>query len=74
MTLTEPSFLIHQATHTFVSEEIYFQAIQMNKSMFIWIGKESGKLGDMSVAVPPFGNQASCSFSRRITMKKKKKN
>ncbi|KAI8888049.1 hypothetical protein K501DRAFT_241144 [Backusella circina FSU 941] len=61
MTLTEPSFLIHQATHSFVSEEIYFQVIQMNKSMFIWIGKESARLGDMSVAVPPFGNQTSAS-------------
>lgn len=52
---TEPKFLIHQATHLFLADPIHFQVTQMNKSAFIWIGKAEGKLGDMSVAVPPFG-------------------
>lgn len=52
---TEPKFLIHQATHMFLTDPIHFQVVQMNKSAFIWVGKAEGKLGDMSVAVPPFG-------------------
>lgn len=53
----EPNFLIHQATHLFLTEPIHFQVTQMNNSAFIWIGKSEGKLGDMSAAVPPFGSQ-----------------
>jgi hypothetical protein len=56
-TITEPSFLIHQATHLFLTDPIHFQLTQMNKSVFIWIGKADGKLGDLSAAVPPFGSQ-----------------
>ncbi|KAI7902079.1 uncharacterized protein BX663DRAFT_531466 [Cokeromyces recurvatus] len=52
----EPNFLIHQATHLFLQEPIHFQIIQMNKAVFIWIGKADGGLGDMSVAIPPFGS------------------
>lgn len=51
----EPKFLVHQATHLFMTDPIHFQVIQMNNSAFIWVGKADGKLGDMSVAVPPFG-------------------
>ncbi|KAI8643470.1 hypothetical protein BD408DRAFT_385665 [Parasitella parasitica] len=53
---TEPEFLVHQATHLFLTDPIHFQVIQMNNSAFIWVGKADGKLGDMSVAVPPFGS------------------
>lgn len=54
---TEPKFLIHQASHLFLSDPIFFQVIQMNKSVLVWIGKSEGKLGDMSIAVPPLGSQ-----------------
>ncbi|KAI8094754.1 hypothetical protein BDF21DRAFT_331764 [Thamnidium elegans] len=62
----EPKFLIHQATHMFLSDPIFFQVTQMNKSIFIWIGKPDGKLGDLSVAVPPFGTQTSASATAVI--------
>lgn len=55
-TATEPKFLIHQATHLFLTDPIHFQITQMNKSVLIWVGKSAGQLGDMSVAVPPFGS------------------
>ena len=54
---TEPTFLIHQATHMFLTDPIHFQVTQMNNSLFVWIGKSDGKLGDMSIAVPPLGTQ-----------------
>jgi hypothetical protein len=53
----EPKFLIHQATHLFLTDPIFFQVTQMNNSVFVWIGKSDGKLGDMSLAVPPLGTQ-----------------
>ncbi|KAI8969165.1 hypothetical protein BDF20DRAFT_148092 [Mycotypha africana] len=62
----EPTFLIHQATHQFVAEPIHFQVLQMNKSVFVWIGKDEAKLGDMSVAVPPFGNQSTAAATSII--------
>ncbi|KAL0087868.1 hypothetical protein J3Q64DRAFT_1465536 [Phycomyces blakesleeanus] len=55
----EPRFLIHQATHLFVTEPVFFQLVQMNNSMLVWAGKKSGKLNDLSVAVPSFGNHTS---------------
>ncbi|KAF1803397.1 hypothetical protein FB192DRAFT_1278880 [Mucor lusitanicus] len=62
----EPTFLIHQATHMFLADAIHFQVVQMNKSAFIWVGKAEGKLGDMSVAVPPFGAQTNASATTII--------
>jgi hypothetical protein len=53
MTSVEPEFMIHQATHLFMTEPIHFQVTVMNKSAFIWVGQSSGKLGDLSMAVPP---------------------
>ncbi|GAA5808196.1 hypothetical protein MFLAVUS_001581 [Mucor flavus] len=64
--IAEPKFLIHQATHMFLSDPIFFQVTQMNKSIFIWIGKPDGKMGDLSVAVPPFGTQTSASATAII--------
>lgn len=62
----EPQFLIHQASHLFLSDPIFFQVIQMNKSVLVWIGKSEGKLGDMSIAVPPLGSQTSASATTVI--------
>ncbi|KAG0170261.1 hypothetical protein DFQ28_002214 [Apophysomyces sp. BC1034] len=50
-------FLVHQATHLFLTEPIHFQLVQMNKSMFVWVGKNA-RLNDLSVAMPSFGTQA----------------
>ncbi|KAI9023791.1 hypothetical protein CLU79DRAFT_700955 [Phycomyces nitens] len=55
----EPRFLIHQATHLFVTEPVFFQLVQMNNSMLVWAGKKSGKLNELSVAVPSFGSHNS---------------
>ncbi|KAL9546609.1 hypothetical protein MBANPS3_006585 [Mucor bainieri] len=66
LTTAEPTFLIHQATHMFLADAIHFQVVQMNKSAFIWVGKAEGKLGDMSVAVPPFGAQTNASATTII--------
>ncbi|KAI9365248.1 hypothetical protein BD770DRAFT_313114 [Pilaira anomala] len=59
--IVEPKFLVHQATHLFLSDPIFFQVTQMNKSIFIWVGRPEGRMGDMSVAVPPFGTQTGAS-------------
>jgi hypothetical protein len=58
----EPKFLIHQATHLFMTEPIHFQVTQMDKSAIIWIGNSEGRFGDMSAAVPPFGSQVRIKF------------
>lgn len=55
--IVEPKFLVHQATHLFLTDPIFFQVTQMNQSLFVWIGKADGKMGDMSVAVPAFASQ-----------------
>lgn len=57
--IVEPKFLVHQATHLFLTDPIFFQIIQMNNSILVWIGKPDGKMGDMSVAVPAFASQVS---------------
>ncbi|KAI9485174.1 MAG: hypothetical protein EXX96DRAFT_362 [Benjaminiella poitrasii] len=71
MTETEPQFLIHQATHSFLQESIHFQIIQMNKTVFVWIGKSEARLGDMSVAMPAFGSNMAPSatgiFSKSVS-------
>lgn len=64
MEASEPQFLIHQTSHVYVSETIYFQAIQMNKSMFVWVGKQQAKLNDLSVAMPAFGTQVTYTVKR----------
>ncbi|CAO3622739.1 unnamed protein product [Cunninghamella blakesleeana] len=55
--MSESSFLIHQETYNFLTEPIYFQIIQMEKSNFIWIGKSSAKMGNLTMSVPAFGSQ-----------------
>ncbi|ORZ12681.1 hypothetical protein BCR42DRAFT_331224 [Absidia repens] len=55
--MAEPKFMIHQATHLFMTEPIYFQIVQMQGANVVWIGKQAGKMGDMAVAVPAFGSQ-----------------
>ncbi|KAI8390855.1 uncharacterized protein BYT42DRAFT_489224 [Radiomyces spectabilis] len=55
---TEPRFLIHQATHLFLTEPVYFQVIQMNNASFVWVGRNQAKLSDLSVAVPSLRNQS----------------
>ena len=57
MSIVEPKFLTSQATHLFMTEPVFFQVVQMSSAVFVWIGKTEGKLGDFSVAVPPFGSQ-----------------
>ncbi|KAI8980449.1 hypothetical protein BDB01DRAFT_796449 [Pilobolus umbonatus] len=52
----EPRFIIHQATHLFLSEPIHIQVVMMSSSAFVWVGKE-GQLGDLSIAIPPSGNR-----------------
>ncbi|KAI7876632.1 uncharacterized protein EV154DRAFT_429655 [Mucor mucedo] len=59
--IVEPKFLVHQATHLFLTDPIFFQVTQMNNSIFVWIGKPDGKMGDMSVAVPAFASQTTAS-------------
>ncbi|KAG2200459.1 hypothetical protein INT47_011439 [Mucor saturninus] len=59
--IVEPKFLVHQATHLFLTDPIFFQVTQMNNSIFVWIGKPDGKMGDMSVAVPAFASQTAAS-------------
>lgn len=61
--IVEPKFLVHQATHLFLTDPIFFQITQMSKSVFVWIGKPDGKMGDMSVAVPAFATQVSVEIS-----------
>ncbi|EIE79900.1 hypothetical protein RO3G_04605 [Rhizopus delemar RA 99-880] len=61
MTSVEPEFKIHQATHLFMTEPIHFQVTVMNKSAFIWVGQSSGKLGDLSMAVPPLATHNTAS-------------
>ncbi|CEJ02621.1 hypothetical protein G6F70_003883 [Rhizopus microsporus] len=56
MTTVEPEFKIYQETHMFMTEPIHFQVTVMRQSVFIWVGKEDGKLGDLSMAVPPFAS------------------
>ncbi|KAI9305883.1 hypothetical protein BJ944DRAFT_160922 [Cunninghamella echinulata] len=56
--MSEPQFLIHQETYDFMTEPIYFQIIQMEKSYFIWVGKSSGKMGNLTMSVPTFGSQS----------------
>lgn len=58
----EPKFLIHQATHLFLTDPIFFQVTQMNNSVFVWVGKSDGRLGDLSLAVPPLGSQVKISI------------
>ncbi|KAL1927121.1 hypothetical protein VTP01DRAFT_5084 [Rhizomucor pusillus] len=67
MEASEPQFLIHQTSHVYVSETIYFQAIQMNKSLFVWVGKQQAKLNDLSVAMPAFGTQVTYTSSPAAT-------
>ncbi|KAI9470431.1 hypothetical protein BDB00DRAFT_985357 [Zychaea mexicana] len=54
----EPHFLIHQETQTYVSEPIHFQLVQMNKSMFVWVGKQQASMKDLSIAMPPIASQS----------------
>ena len=54
---SEPRFLIHQDTHMYITEPIHFQLVEMNKSIFIWIGKQNANMKDLSIAMPPFGSQ-----------------
>ncbi|OBZ85502.1 hypothetical protein A0J61_06443 [Choanephora cucurbitarum] len=54
-----------------MTEPIFFQVVQMSSAVFVWIGKTEGKLGDFSVAVPPFGSQTHASatslFNKGVT-------
>ncbi|KAI8085035.1 uncharacterized protein BX664DRAFT_284012 [Halteromyces radiatus] len=56
--MAESQFMIHQATHMFMTEPIYFQIIQMQGAWLVWVGKQAGKMGDLAVSVPAFGSQA----------------
>ncbi|KAI8059297.1 hypothetical protein BC940DRAFT_313963, partial [Gongronella butleri] len=51
-TMAEPQFLVHRATHMYMSEPVYFQITQMNKSQLIWVGQSAGKMGQLAVAMP----------------------
>ena len=53
----EPQFIIHQDTQMFITDPIHFQLVQMNKSMFIWVGKQQANMKDLSIAMPPTGSQ-----------------
>ncbi|SAM02291.1 hypothetical protein [Absidia glauca] len=55
--MAEPRFMIHQATHLFMTDPIYFQIVQMQGANMVWVGKQSGKMGDLAVSVPAFGSQ-----------------
>lgn len=55
--MAEPQFMVHQATHLFMTEPIYFQVVQMQGANIVWIGKQAGKMGDLAVSVPAFGSQ-----------------
>lgn len=55
--MAEPNFMIHQATHLFMTDPIYFQIVQMQGANMVWVGKQSGKMGDLAVSVPAFGSQ-----------------
>ncbi|CDH51920.1 hypothetical protein RO3G_04605 [Lichtheimia corymbifera JMRC:FSU:9682] len=54
---TDPRFLIHQTTQMYLGEPIHFQAVQMNKSVFVWAGKQQANMKDLSIAMPAFGSQ-----------------
>lgn len=56
---TDPRFLIHQTTQMYLGEPIHFQAVQMNKSVFVWAGKQQANMKDLSIAMPAFGSQVS---------------
>lgn len=56
---TDPRFLIHQTTQMYLGEPIHFQAVQMNKSVFVWVGKQQANMKDLSIAMPAFGSQVS---------------
>ncbi|CAO3694164.1 unnamed protein product [Rhizopus stolonifer] len=45
----------------FMTEPIHFQVTTMNNSAFIWVGHSNGKLGDLSMAVPPFSSHSTAS-------------
>ena len=53
----EPQFIIHQDTQMYITEPIHFQLVQMNKSMFVWVGKQQANMKDLSIAMPPTGTQ-----------------
>lgn len=36
----------------------------MNKSLFVWVGKQQAKLNDLSVAMPAFGTQVTYTVKR----------
>lgn len=48
----EPRFLIHQATHMYLTDPIHFQIVQMDNSYFVWVGKQDATLNDLSIAMP----------------------
>ncbi|CAO3699576.1 unnamed protein product [Rhizopus microsporus] len=55
MTTVEPEFKIYQETHMFMTEPIHFQVTVMTIGVYLgW--KRDGKLGDLSMAVPPFAS------------------
>ncbi|KAG2217198.1 hypothetical protein INT45_005407 [Circinella minor] len=59
----EPQFIIHQDTQMYITEAIHFQLVQMNKSMFIWVGKQQSNMKDLSIAMPPTGSQSIASVT-----------
>ncbi|KAI8069075.1 uncharacterized protein B0P05DRAFT_551485 [Gilbertella persicaria] len=54
-----------------MTEPIHFQVTQLDKTVIVWAGKTDGKLGDLSVAMPPFGSQthapATSIFSKDVS-------
>ncbi|KAI9322417.1 hypothetical protein BX666DRAFT_611919 [Dichotomocladium elegans] len=53
----DPKFLIHQTSHMYITEPIFFQAVQLDKSVFIWAGKQEANLKNLSIAMPSLINQ-----------------
>ncbi|KAI9249034.1 hypothetical protein BY458DRAFT_525878 [Sporodiniella umbellata] len=61
MTNVESQFSVHQETHLYLTEPVYFQITTLKDSAFIWVGHGDGKLGDLSMAVPPFASHSTAS-------------
>ncbi|KAF7722598.1 hypothetical protein EC973_002911 [Apophysomyces ossiformis] len=69
-------FLVHQATHLFLTEPIHFQLLQMDKSMFVWVARlvvEKKKLA-IPAATTVLGrdvSERSKNMARRLAIKHK---
>ena len=47
----EPRLKLHYFKTELLQQDIYFHVIQMDQSLFIWIGSNPAKMADLAVAI-----------------------